>query len=136
MLFSATKGTYDVLPGDGERWLEARALLTAPARRAGYRYVETPVFEDTGVFLRVGESTDIVTKEMYTFTDRGDRSLTLRPEGTAGVMRAAVEHHVDRGALPWKVWYSGPTTRRSTPRWSRWACGRSRRPGCPTSRCC
>jgi histidyl-tRNA synthetase len=113
--FTATKGTYDVLPGDGERWLEARALLTAPARRAAYRYVETPVFEDTGVFLRVGESTDIVTKEMYTFTDRGERSLTLRPEGTAGVMRAAVEHHVDRGALPWKVWYSGPMFRAEAP---------------------
>lgn len=119
--FTATKGTYDVLPGDGERWLEARALLVAPARRAGYRYVETPVFEDTGVFLRVGESTDIVTKEMYTFTDRGERSLTLRPEGTAGVVRAAVEHHVDRGALPWKVWYSGPMFRAEQPQ-----AGRSR----------
>jgi histidyl-tRNA synthetase len=117
--FSATKGTYDVLPGDGERWREARELLTAPARRAGYRYVETPVFEETGVFLRVGESTDIVTKEMYTFTDRGDRSLTLRPEGTAGLMRAAVEHHVDRGALPWKVWYSGPMFRAEQPQLGR-----------------
>ena len=113
--FTATKGTYDVLPDAGPRWLEVRELLTAPARRAGYRYVETPVFEETGVFLRVGESTDIVTKEMYTFTDRGGRSLTLRPEGTAGVMRAAVEHHVDRGALPWKVWYSGPMFRAEQP---------------------
>jgi len=113
--FTATKGTYDVLPPDGERWLEARELLVAPARRAGYRYAETPTFEDTGVFLRVGESTDIVTKEMYTFTDRGERSLTLRPEGTAGVVRAAVEHHVDRGALPWKVWYSGPMFRAEAP---------------------
>jgi histidyl-tRNA synthetase len=119
--FAATKGTYDVLPDAGARWLEARALLTAPARRAGYRYVETPVFEETGVFLRVGESTDIVTKEMYTFTDRGERSLTLRPEGTAGVVRAAVEHHVDRGALPWKVWYSGPMFRAEAPQ-----AGRSR----------
>ncbi len=114
-MFTASKGTYDVLPPQGERWLAVRELLTAPARRAAYRYVETPVFEDTGVFLRVGESTDIVTKEMYTFTDRGERSLTLRPEGTAGVMRAAIEHHVDRGALPWKVWYSGPMFRAEQP---------------------
>ncbi len=114
-LFTATKGTYDLLPGAGDRWLEVRELLTAPARRAGYRYVETPVFEETGVFLRVGESTDVVQKEMYTFTDRGGRSLTLRPEGTAGVMRAAIEHHVDRGALPWKVWYSGAMFRAEQP---------------------
>ena len=117
--FTATKGTYDVLPDAGPRWLEVRELLTAPARRAGYRYLETPIFEETGVFLRVGESTDIVTKEMYTFTDRGNRSLTLRPEGTAGVMRAAIEHHVDRGALPWKVWYSGPMFRAEQPQLGR-----------------
>jgi histidyl-tRNA synthetase len=113
--FTATKGTYDVLPEAGARFLEVRDLLSAPARRAAYRYIETPVFEDTGVFLRVGASTDIVTKEMYTFTDRGDRSLTLRPEGTAGVIRAAIEHHVDRGPLPWKVWYTGQMFRAESP---------------------
>ncbi|HEU0130154.1 MAG TPA: histidine--tRNA ligase [Mycobacteriales bacterium] len=115
MEFTAPKGTYDVLPErSGQRSRAIEALL-APAVRAGYRLVETPVFEDTGVFLRVGEATDIVTKEMYTFADKGGRSLTLRPEGTAGVMRAAVEHHVDRGALPWKVRYAGPMFRYERP---------------------
>ena len=65
------------------------AWIAAPARRAGYGYIELPVFEDTGLFVRgVGESTDVVSKEMYTFEDRGGRSLSLRPEGTAGVMRS------------------------------------------------
>jgi histidyl-tRNA synthetase len=113
--FTAPKGTYDVLPDRSGAWSRAIEALLAPAVRAGYRLVETPIFEDTGVFLRVGEATDIVTKEMYTFDDKGGRSLTLRPEGTAGVMRAAVEHHVDRGALPWKVQYAGPMFRYERP---------------------
>ncbi|EUA93590.1 tRNA synthetase class II core domain family protein [Mycobacterium ulcerans str. Harvey] len=72
-------------------------LLTA-ARRAGYGHIELPIFEDTALFARgVGESTDVVSKEMYTFADRGDRSVTLRPEGTAGVVRAVIEHGLDRG---------------------------------------
>ena len=119
--FSAPKGTYDVLPDRSGRWTQTLEALLAPAVRAGYRYVETPVFEETAVFLRVGEATDIVTKEMYTFTDKGDRSLTLRPEGTAGVVRAAIEHHVDRGPLPWKVRYAGPMFRYERPQ-----AGRSR----------
>lgn len=78
------------------------------ARRAGYGYIETPAFEDTALFSRgVGESTDIVTKEMYTFTSRGGQSLTLRPEGTASVMRAVLEHGLYGGPLPIKLWYSG-----------------------------
>ena len=114
-MFTAPKGTYDLLPDAAGAWAAVAAALLAPAARAGYRLVETPMFEDTGVFLRVGETTDVVTKEMYTFTDKGGRSLTLRPEGTAGVVRAAVEHHVDRGALPWKVRYAGPMFRYERP---------------------
>jgi histidyl-tRNA synthetase len=113
--FTAPKGTYDVLPETSARWEHTVAALLAPSVRAGYRYVETPMFEDTGVFLRVGEATDIVTKEMYTFEDKGGRSLTLRPEGTAGVVRAAIEHHVDRGPLPWKVRYAGSMFRYERP---------------------
>ena len=75
-----------------------RDALTAPLRRAGYGYVEPPAFEDTALFSRgVGESTDVVSKEMYTFTDRGDRSITLRPELTAGLMRAFIEHRLHSG---------------------------------------
>jgi histidyl-tRNA synthetase len=113
--FSAPKGTFDVLPEDSGAWEATVTSLLEPAQRAGYRLVRTPVFEDTGVFLRVGESTDVVTKEMYTFADKGDRSVTLRPEGTAGVVRAAIEHHVDRGALPWKVRYAGEMFRYERP---------------------
>jgi histidyl-tRNA synthetase len=114
-VFSAPKGTSDLLPEASAAWHAVVTGLLAPAVRAGYRLVDTPLFEDTGVFLRVGESTDVVTKEMYTFEDKGGRSLTLRPEGTAGVVRAAVEHHVDRGPLPWKVRYSGPMFRYERP---------------------
>lgn len=113
--FSAPKGTYDVLPERSTQWTETVEGLLAPSVRAGYRYVQTPIFEDTGVFLRVGETTDVVTKEMYTFEDKGGRSITLRPEGTAGVVRAAVEHHADRGPLPWKVRYAGPMFRYERP---------------------
>lgn len=120
-MFSAPKGTSDLLPEESGAWSAVVSGLLAPAARAGYRLVDTPLFEDTNVFLRVGETTDVVTKEMYTFTDKGGRSLTLRPEGTAGVVRAAVEHHVDRGALPWKVRYAGPMFRYERPQ-----AGRSR----------
>jgi len=118
-MFSAPKGTNDLLPGRSGRFAAAVAGLLAPAARAGYKLVDTPVFEETGVFLRVGESTDIVTKEMYTFEDKGGRSLTLRPEGTAGVVRAAIEHHVDRGPLPWKVRYAGQMFRYEQPQGGR-----------------
>lgn len=114
-MFTAPKGTSDLLPAQSARWAAVVNGLLAPAVRAGYALVDTPVFEDTNVFLRVGEATDIVTKEMYTFEDKGGRSLTLRPEGTAGVVRAAIEHHVDRGALPWKVRYAGQMFRYERP---------------------
>lgn len=106
--FASPKGTYDLLPPDSATHLEVRAGLAAPLRLAGYGYVETPAFEDTAVFARgVGESTDIVSKEMYTFTDKGGRSITLRPEGTAPVVRAALQAGLANGQLPVKLWYSG-----------------------------
>jgi histidyl-tRNA synthetase len=114
--FVAPKGTYDVLPADSGRWLAVRDGLLEPARLAAYGYLETPVFEDTALFERgVGESTDVVSKEMYTFPDKAGRSLTLRPEGTAGVVRAVVEHRLNQGQLPLKVWYAGPMFRYEQP---------------------
>src|SRR3954447_25531017 len=90
--------------------------MAAPLRTAGYGYVETPVFEDTALFERgVGESTDVVSKEMYSFVTRGDDHVTLRPEGTAGVVRAAVQHRLFAGQLPAKLWYSGSFFRYERP---------------------
>ncbi|MBG0817042.1 histidine--tRNA ligase [Planomonospora sp. ID82291] len=108
MSFQAPKGTFDWLPPRSERVLAVREALVAPVRRAGYGYIETPTFEDTALFVRgVGESTDVVSKEMYTFTDKGGRSITLRPEGTAPVVRAVLQHGLHNGQLPVKLWYSG-----------------------------
>jgi len=112
----APKGTFDVLPADEA----ARAAVhEAAARRlgaAGYGRIETPVFEDTGLFERgVGESTDIVRKEMFTFEDQGGRSITLRPEGTAPICRAYVEHGMHRLPQPVKLWYRGPFFRYERP---------------------
>jgi histidyl-tRNA synthetase len=118
---SAAKGTYDLVPPDSAAFLAVRDGLAAPARLAGYGYVETPMFEDTALFERgVGQSTDVVTKQMYTFTDRGNRSLTLRPEGTAGVLRAVLEHGLERGQLPVKLYYSGPFFRYEAPQSGRY----------------
>jgi histidyl-tRNA synthetase len=114
--FVAPKGTYDILPPDSARWLCVREALLEPTRLAGYSYIEAPIFEDTSLFERgVGESTDVVSKEMYTFPDKGGRSLTLRPEGTAGVVRAVAEHRLHQGQLPLKVWYAGPMFRYEQP---------------------
>ena len=98
-----------------------REQLLRTARLAGYNLIELPVFEDTEVFTRgVGESTDVVSKEMYTFEDRGGRSITLRPEGTAGVMRAVIEHNLDKGQLPVKLFYTGPFFRAERPQAGRY----------------
>jgi len=106
--FRAPKGTYDLIPPASATHLAVRETLAALPRLAGYGYVETPAFEDTAVFVRgVGESTDVVSKEMYTFDDKGGRSITLRPEGTAPVVRAALEAGLQQGQLPVKLWYSG-----------------------------
>src|SRR3954454_7750515 len=120
-LFGAPKGTFDLLPPRSAAFLAVRDGLAAPARRAGYGYVETPVFEDTALFERgVGESTDVVSKEMYTFDDKGGRSLTLRPEGTASVLRAVLEHGLHKGGLPVKLWYSGSFFRYERPQAGRY----------------
>ncbi len=118
---AAPKGVPEYLPPDSATWLAVRDALARPAINAGYGYIELPIFEDTALFVRgVGESTDVVSKEMYTFSDRGGRSLTLRPEGTAGVMRSVIEHSLDRGPLPVKVWYSGPFFRAERPQFGRY----------------
>jgi histidyl-tRNA synthetase len=118
---SAPKGTYDLLPPRSEAFAHVTDTYADAARRAGYGFVATPMFEDTALFRRgVGESTDVVTKEMYTFEDRGGRSLTLRPEGTAGVMRAIVEHRLLQGQLPVKLWYTGPNFRYEQPQAGRY----------------
>jgi histidyl-tRNA synthetase len=112
----APRGTYDVLPEQDA----ARRAVEKAARDilggSGYRRIETPVFEHTELFARgVGASTDIVQKEMYTFDDAGGRSLTLRPEGTAPVMRAYAEHGMHKLAQPVKLWYLGPFFRQEKP---------------------
>src|SRR6185295_14529898 len=119
--FQAPKGVPDYLPPDSVQFVGVRDGLLDAARRAGYGYIELPIFEDTALFARgVGESTDVVSKEMYTFADRGERSVTLRPEGTAGVMRAVIEHNLDRGQLPVKLRYSGPFFRYERPQAGRY----------------
>ena len=119
--FRAPKGVPDYLPPESAQFVAVRDGLLRTARGAGYGDVELPIFEDTALFARgVGESTDVVSKEMYTFADRGDRSVTLRPEGTAGVMRAVIEHGLDRGALPVKLCYSGPFFRYERPQAGRY----------------
>lgn len=119
--FRAPKGVPDYVPPESAEFVAVRATLLDVARRAGYGPIELPIFEDTALFARgVGESTDVVSKEMYTFADRGDRSVTLRPEGTAGVMRAVIEHGLDRGALPVKLAYSGPFFRYERPQAGRY----------------
>jgi histidyl-tRNA synthetase len=111
----------DYVPPDSAQFVAVRDGLLAAARRAGYGDIELPIFEDTALFARgVGESTDVVSKEMYTFADRGDRSVTLRPEGTAGVVRAVIEHGLDRGALPVKLCYAGPFFRYERPQAGRY----------------
>ncbi|BCO36614.1 histidine--tRNA ligase [Mycobacterium heckeshornense] len=119
--FSAPKGVPDYIPPESAGFVAVRDGLLDAARRAGYRDIELPIFEDTALFARgVGESTDVVSKEMYTFTDRGDRSVTLRPEGTAGVVRAVIEHGLDRGPLPVKLCYAGPFFRYERPQAGRY----------------
>jgi len=118
---AAPKGVREYLPPESQAFEWVRNQLISPAKLAGYQLMELPVFEDTALFNRgVGESTDVVSKEMYTFEDRGGRSITLRPEGTAGVMRAVIESNLDRGQLPVKVWYSGQFFRAERPQAGRY----------------
>jgi histidyl-tRNA synthetase len=117
----APKGVSEYFPPRSEYFEFVRETLIESARKSGYQLMELPVFEDTELFKRgVGESTDVVSKEMYTFEDRGGRSLTLRPEGTAGVMRSVIENKLDKLTLPIKVWYSGAFFRAERPQAGRY----------------
>src|SRR5438270_7333957 len=117
----APRGTTDVLPEDAERRLRLLRLCEETLGRAGYGPTETPAFEPTELFARgVGETTDIVEKEMFTFEDQGGRSLSLRPEGTAGVCRAYVEHGMQKWPQPVKLWYWGPFFRYEAPQAGRY----------------
>lgn len=119
--FTAPKGVPEYYPPGSAGFVAVRDTLCDSARRAGYGYIELPVFEDTTLFARgVGESTDVVSKEMYTFPDRGGRSISLRPEGTAGVIRSVIEHGMDRGQLPVKLYYGGPFFRYERPQAGRY----------------
>jgi len=112
----APRGTLDVLPDDGRRRLELLRIADDVFARAGYGPIETPIFESTELFARgVGETTDIVEKEMFTFEDQGGRSITLRPEGTASACRAYVEHGMHKLPQPVKLWYWGPFFRYEAP---------------------
>ncbi|MGJ4137657.1 histidine--tRNA ligase [Corynebacterium evansiae] len=118
---SAPKGVPDYVPPTSAEFKAVKDAFTSAAHAAGYEHVELPIFEETSLFARgVGESTDVVSKEMYTFADRGGRSVTLRPEGTAGVMRAVIEHNLDRGQLPVKLVYNGPFFRYERPQAGRY----------------
>ena len=106
LITKAIRGTQDVLPAESYKWQHIEQTALSIARDFGYREMRTPVFEHTVLFQRsVGETTDVVQKEMYTFQDKGNRSITLRPEGTAGVARAVLEHSLHNDALPVKVSY-------------------------------
>jgi histidyl-tRNA synthetase len=117
----APRGTFDVLPDDGRRRAALRRIAEEVFAAAGYGAIDTPVFESTELFARgVGETTDIVQKEMFTFEDQGGRSLTLRPEGTAPVCRAYLEHGMHKLPQPVKLWYWGPYFRHEAPQAGRY----------------
>lgn len=116
MTIQKPKGTQDLLPGEVEKWQHIETHARDLSRRYHFNEARTPMFESTELFLRgVGETTDIVSKEMYTFTDKGDRSITLRPEGTAPVVRAYVENKLYADADPVKLFYIGPMFRYERP---------------------
>lgn len=119
--FQAPKGVPDYFPPRSNSFLAVQNAIGHAATLAGYGYVELPVFEDVNLFVRgIGESTDVVSKEMYVFEDRGGRTLALRPEGTAGVARLVIEHGLDKGQLPVKLWYQGPFFRAERPQQGRY----------------
>jgi histidyl-tRNA synthetase len=115
--FATSPGTRDILAPEAARWRAFQQVFADVVETAGYGHIIPPMFEDLGVFLRVGETTEIVTKEMYDFDDKGGRRIALRPEQTASVCRAFVEH---RPVTPWKVWYSGPNFRYEKPQQGRY----------------
>lgn len=115
--YHAPPGTRDVLPPESARWQALIGVFAAVVEGAGYGLVQSPMFEEIGVFRRMGEGTDVVRKEMYDFLDKGDRHLALRPEGTASVVRAFVQH---RPPTPWKTWYAAPSFRYERPQAGRY----------------
>ena len=120
MKFQAPKGVSEYVPPRSNAFAWVRSTLESTISSAGYQLLELPIFEDTDLFTRIGASTDVVSKEMYTFEDRGGRSITLRPEGTVGALRAINEHGLDRGSLPAKVYYCGPFFRAERPQKGRY----------------
>ncbi len=118
---AAVKGTKDILPGEVENWQRAESAARSIFELYGYRELRAPVFESTELFKKgTGETTDIVVKEMYTFTDKGGRSLTLRPEYTPSVVRAIVEHRLDLKSEPLRFYYMGPMFRYDKPQKGRY----------------
>jgi histidyl-tRNA synthetase len=115
--FQTPPGTFDVLPPASARYAGLVACFAGHAQRSGYGLIVQPMFEDVGVFQRIGASTDIVRKEMYDFEDKGGRHIALRPEGTAPVVRAYIEH---KPTTPWKVWYLTPKFRYEKPQAGRY----------------
>lgn len=110
--YRAPKGTQDVLAPESARWERLLAIFAGIVEGAGYGLVQSPMFEDLGVFQRLGTGTDVVRKEMYDFLDKGGRQIALRPEGTASIVRAFVQH---RPVVPWKSWYASPCFRYEQP---------------------
>jgi histidyl-tRNA synthetase len=121
LLTARPRGTSDILPGQVEKWQQVERIMRQVCREYGYREMRTPIFEHTELFVRgVGETTDIVEKEMYTFLDRGNRSLTLRPEGTASAVRAYLENKMQAWPQPVKLYYLGPMFRYDRPQAGRY----------------
>ncbi|MCF8009803.1 MAG: histidine--tRNA ligase [Clostridiales bacterium] len=121
MLTNRPRGTNDILPGQVEKWQLIEETMRCISAEYNYQEIRTPIFEHTELFIRgVGETTDIVEKEMYTFVDRGERSVTLRPEGTAPVVRSYLENRLNSGPQPVKLYYTGPMFRYDRPQSGRY----------------
>jgi histidyl-tRNA synthetase len=120
MRYQAPRGTQDILPEDQPWWDYVRRHAERLAREYRYTQIETPMFEDAGLFTRLGEQTDVVSKEMYIFKDRGDQELALRPEGTAPVCRAYLEHGMQNQPQPVRLWYWMPNFRYDRPQAGRY----------------
>src|SRR6266550_976857 len=116
-VFRAPIGTHDVLPPESDRWQALVAAFAGRARRAGFGMLVTPIFEHVEVVQKLGSTTDVVSKEMYDFDDKGGRHLALRADGTASVARAFAQH---QPLTPWKVWYVAPNFRYERPQKGRY----------------
>ena len=115
-MINIPKGTKDVLPSESYKWQFVEGVARRVAARFNVKEIRTPTFEHTELFQRgVGNTTDIVTKEMYTFFDKGNRSITLKPEGTAGTVRSFIENGLYSGVLPLKMYYITPAFRYERP---------------------